>query len=166
MATSLIQAESKRKHVGIVEIYENSFRLKPILLETCRPFIYDQFELKEKQIVNSDDIEALIVERLEMALREAKKIIKEIDEKASAEVIEILSENSQMNEMKLGSGNYDYDNHNIYNPLPILPIVRLKIETSGHIISRTNVILSKFRGLIANPHDVLQFYKKTEKYIS
>lgn len=163
VATSLIAAEAKRKHVGIVEIYKNSFRLIPVVLETVRPFIYDQFELKEKNIKNSDDIERIIIERLEKSIKEASKLVKEIDENASNEVINIIKTDINSDKKVLLRTGYDYNNHDIYSPLPILPLIRLKIETSGHIVSRTNVILSKFRGLIANPHDVLQFYKKPER---
>ena len=171
VATSLISAEAKKKHVGMIEVYKTSFRLIPVVLETSRPFIYEIFELKEKNIKNSDDIENFIIEKIENALKEAALLVKEIDYNADESIISLLTENitcgnkstaNNQSNYILGSKQYDYDNFNPYNPLPILPLIRLKIETSGHIVSRTNVIISKFSGLIANLHDVLQFYKKSE----
>ena len=47
IATSLIQAESKIKHIGLYEITVDKFRILPIKLESVRPFIYNQFELKQ-----------------------------------------------------------------------------------------------------------------------
>lgn len=154
VATSLIGAESKMKHVGIVEVYQNSFRIIPVKLETCRPFIYDTFELREKNIKNSDDIENFIVDKLEEALRQAAEQVNEIIEKSSPDIKQLIGLPNDTN--------FSLLNHDIYQPLPILPLIRLKIETSGHIVSRTNIIVSRFGGLIANPHDVLQFYKRTE----
>ena len=47
IATSLIQAESKIKHIGLCEITGDKFRILPIKLESVRPFIYNQFKLKQ-----------------------------------------------------------------------------------------------------------------------
>lgn len=40
VVTSLILAESKPKHIGILEVFNKEFRIIPIKLETCRPFAY------------------------------------------------------------------------------------------------------------------------------
>lgn len=189
VATSMIAAESKMKHVGMLEVFETSFRIVPVKLETVRPFIYDSFELKDKHINNSDDIERVIIEKIENCLVEAKKLIDDIcNNSTNKNVRKLIFENNldkflEYNEDKNKNKkktrmlvekpsveeSFDYsrlninkDKEEIYKPLPILPLVRLKIETSGHIISRTNVIVSRFAGLLANPHDVLQFYKKPD----
>jgi double-strand break repair protein MRE11 len=42
VATSLIHAESKPKHIGLLEVKDDQFRISPVKLQTVRPFIYHQ----------------------------------------------------------------------------------------------------------------------------
>ena len=132
VATSLIQAEAKTKCIGLCEINRDRFRIIPIKLETVRPFIYNQFELRQfaDRITNTDDIERIIDEKINEALAEV--------------------ENGRTKENK------------IYNDL--IPIIRLKIEYTGYAMTRTNTILSKYSGKIANLNDVIQFWKKGEVF--
>lgn len=132
VATSLIQAEAKTKCIGLCEINRDRFRIIPIKLETVRPFIYNQFELRQfaDRITNTDDIERIIDEKINEALTEV--------------------ENGRTKENK------------IYNDL--IPIIRLKIEYTGYAMTRTNTILSKYSGKIANLNDVIQFWKKGEVF--
>ena len=48
----------------------------------------------------------------------------------------------------------------LYNDL--LPLIRLKIEYSGYTIIKMNSILNKFSNSVANPGDMVQFWKKSE----
>ena len=132
VATSLIQAEAKTKCIGLCEINKDRFRIIPIKLETVRPFIYNQFELRQfaDRITNTDDIERIIDEKINEALTEV--------------------ENGRTKENK------------IYNDL--IPIIRLEIEYTGYAMTRTNTILSKYSGRIANLNDVIQFWKKGEVF--
>ena len=72
IATSLIQAEAKMKHIGLCEITGDKFRILPIKLESVRPFIYNQFELKQfSNVINSqDDIEKILCDKIDEALNE------------------------------------------------------------------------------------------------
>ena len=72
IATSLIQAEAKMKHIGLCEITGDKFRILPIKLESVRPFIYNQFELKQfSNVINSqDDIEKILCDKIDEALEE------------------------------------------------------------------------------------------------
>jgi double-strand break repair protein MRE11 len=123
VVTSLIQAESKQKHIGLLEVFGDKFRVLPIRLQTVRPFIYQTFELKNHagRINTNEDIEKIIEERIEEMLREAKEQ---------------------------------------YPMSPLVPILRMKVEFSGYMMIRTNFIVSKYGGKIANLNDVIQFYKK------
>jgi len=47
VTTSLIDAEARKKQVGILEIYQEHFRLTPIDLQTVRPFYMDSVVLKD-----------------------------------------------------------------------------------------------------------------------
>ena len=130
VATSLIQAESNPKHIGLCEINQDKFRIIPIKLETQRPFIYDQFELKQfaDKIKEQEDIEHLIENKVQECLDKIEKGRKAIPK--------------------------------LYNDL--LPLIRLKIEYSGYTIIKMNSILNKFSNLVANPGDMVQFWKKSE----
>jgi len=72
IATSLIQAEAKMKHIGLCEITGDKFRIIPIKLESVRPFIYNQFELKQFSniIKNQEDIEKILCDKIDEALKE------------------------------------------------------------------------------------------------
>ena len=130
IATSLIQAESNPKHIGLLEINKDKFRIIPIKLETQRPFIYDQFELKQfaDKIKSQEDIEKIVEQK----------------------VVECLD--------KINEGRKCTPK--LYNDL--LPLIRLKIEYSGYTIIKMNSILNKFSNLVANPGDMVQFWKKSE----
>ncbi len=62
IVTSLIQAENKIKHIGLCEITGDKFRILLIKLESVRPFIYNQFKLKQysDKINNQYDIENIL----------------------------------------------------------------------------------------------------------
>ena len=130
IATSLIQAESNPKHIGLLEINKDKFRIIPIKLETQRPFIYDQFELKQfaDKIKSQEDIEKIIEQKV-------------------VDCLEKISEGRK-------------STPRLYNDL--LPLIRLKIEYSGYTIIKMNSILNKFSNLVANPGDMVQFWKKSE----
>ena len=132
VATSLIQAESNPKHIGLCEINQDKFRIIPIKLETQRPFIYEQFELKQyaDKIKNQEDIEHLIENKVQECLDKIEEGRKSIPK--------------------------------LYNDL--LPLIRLKIEYSGYTIIKMNSILNKFSNLVANPGDMVQFWKKSELF--
>ena len=130
IATSLIQAESNPKHIGLLEINKDKFRIIPIKLETQRPFIYEQFELRQyaDKIKSQEDIEKIIEQKVQ-------------------ESLEKISEGRK-------------STPRLYNDL--LPLIRLKIEYSGYTIIKMNSILNKFSNLVANPGDMVQFWKKSE----
>ncbi|KAH8391359.1 hypothetical protein KR200_004169 [Drosophila serrata] len=46
--TSLSEGEAKKKHVGLLEIYKNKFKLKELPLQTVRPFVYDSIVLPDR----------------------------------------------------------------------------------------------------------------------
>lgn len=45
VATSLADGESIEKHIGLLEIVENQFKINPIKLQTVRPFIFESIDL-------------------------------------------------------------------------------------------------------------------------
>ncbi len=127
VVTSLIQAESKQKHIGLLEINLDKFRIVPIKLDTVRPFVFSQMELKHyaDKIKKQEDVEKIIEEKLEEMLVDALNQVS-------------ISKNSDSNDYI----NEDIDSKSKRN----LPILRIKIEFSGYQITRTNFIVSKFAG--------------------
>jgi double-strand break repair protein MRE11 len=142
VVTSLIQAESKSKSIGLLEVHLDKFRIIPLKLETVRPFIYQQFELRNYayRLHVSEDVEKLIEEKIEEMLIEAS------NSRKNQNPSQMIEDNEQINQIQT------------------LPILRMKIEFSGYQMTRTNFIVSKFSGRIANPNDVIQFYKKGEPF--
>ncbi|KAH3759286.1 DNA repair exonuclease [Pelomyxa schiedti] len=49
VAVSLTEGEAKKKHVGLLHINGDKFRLEPIPLVNVRPFIYDTIKLSEQE---------------------------------------------------------------------------------------------------------------------
>lgn len=45
MATSLCEAESRQKQVGILHVKGTKFHVRPIPLKTVRPFVFDIVDL-------------------------------------------------------------------------------------------------------------------------
>ncbi|XP_076389357.1 double strand break repair nuclease mre11 isoform X2 [Megachile rotundata] len=50
IATSLSEGEAKPKHVGILSISKQKFKMKPLKLKTVRPFVFDNLILREQNI--------------------------------------------------------------------------------------------------------------------
>lgn len=55
VATSLSEGESKKKHVGLLEIHKEEFRLKPIALNTVRPFVMASIVLSDEPELEGAD---------------------------------------------------------------------------------------------------------------
>jgi double-strand break repair protein MRE11 len=122
VVTSLIQAESKPKCIGLLEVNLDRFRIVPLKLDTVRPFVYQQLELKSfaYRLNTQDDVEKFVEEKIEEMLIEASSCDKNEETEIQFNGLNSLRKN--------------------------LPIIRLKIEFTGYQITRTNFIISKFAG--------------------
>jgi len=78
VATSLSEGESKKKHIGLVEIYQDQFQLKAIELKTVRPFIMEEVVLKDSGI---DPGEAQLV--VEYLAEQVEKLIEKANKMSS-----------------------------------------------------------------------------------
>ncbi|XP_017487509.1 PREDICTED: double-strand break repair protein MRE11-like [Rhagoletis zephyria] len=47
VATSLAEGEALKKHVGLLEIHKTRFQMKPMPLQTVRPFVFDSVDLSQ-----------------------------------------------------------------------------------------------------------------------
>eukprot|EP01117_Protostelium_nocturnum_P020548 TRINITY_DN9299_c0_g1_i2.p1 TRINITY_DN9299_c0_g1~~TRINITY_DN9299_c0_g1_i2.p1 ORF type:complete len:711 (-),score=296.00 TRINITY_DN9299_c0_g1_i2:56-2188(-) len=59
VATALSDGESKKKHIGVLEIYGDKFRMKPIALETVRPFYLEEIVLSAEEGLSPNDLDAV-----------------------------------------------------------------------------------------------------------
>lgn len=54
IATSLCEGESKPKHVGLLKINKDQFKMKALKLKSVRPFIFDNIDLRDHDIKIGD----------------------------------------------------------------------------------------------------------------
>ena len=79
VATSLCDGEVKKKHVGILEIRNEQWRMRPIPLETVRPFIMEDCSLKEAEgydITNEEEVIEFLSAKVEKMIERAKNEFK------------------------------------------------------------------------------------------
>ncbi|KAF8635559.1 hypothetical protein AX15_000209 [Amanita polypyramis BW_CC] len=140
VATSLAEGEALEKHVALLEIQGKDFQLTPIPLRTTRPFVIGEVILTEAAETEGFNISDTM----------------EITKYLKIKVNELIS---QANEL------WDERNRKAVQrgeeELPrMLPIVRLKVDTTG--VSQTSNPVrfgQDFQGRIANPREVLVFHR-------
>ncbi|XP_011187962.1 double-strand break repair protein MRE11 [Zeugodacus cucurbitae] len=79
VATSLAEGEALKKYVGLLEIYKTRFQMKPLPLQTVRPFVFDSVDLAtmtEELKLDEGDVQnkviAMAKERVESMIIKAK----------------------------------------------------------------------------------------------
>lgn len=142
IVTSLIASESLQKHVILLEIKNNTFKITPIPLISPRIFIHDHMVLDKKITQVEQYLFGRINELIEIAnIQQIEK--NKLNLPQNMEVQEILK------------------NHSME-----LPIIRLRVEYECD----SQLINSKrfgfqFVGKTANPHDILMFSRRNRNNI-
>ncbi|KZT01347.1 DNA repair exonuclease [Laetiporus sulphureus 93-53] len=140
VATSLADGESIEKHVALLNIQGKEFELTPIPLRTVRPFVLDEVVLTEVAEEEGFDLgDRMAITKF------LKKRVNELIEKANALW-------DERNQRAVDEGE---------EALPrMLPIVRLKVDTTG-VSEMSNPVRfgQEFQGRLANPRDVLVFHR-------
>jgi len=133
------------RHVFILEIKDNKkFRLIPKLLSTVRPFIMDEVVLSEQPALKNagDDAEA-------------------ISQFLEKKVEELIKRAQELNSKNLKNSKLDGMDPKVRASLNRrLPLVRLRVEYTGHTTISAMRFGQKFVGKVANPDDILLFYKQ------
>ncbi|KAH8829233.1 Metallo-dependent phosphatase-like protein [Flagelloscypha sp. PMI_526] len=140
VATSLSEGEAIEKKVALLKIQGKEFELTPLPLRTVRPFVMDEVALSE--IAEEEEIDLSNQLEINRYLRER---ITQLVEKGNAQW-------EERNEKALADGE---------PALPkMLPLVRLKVETTG-VTEMSNPVRfgQEFQGKVANPRDILVFYR-------
>lgn len=133
--TSLAEGESLRKHVAVLEIYKNEFKMKPFPLKTVRPFVFESVniadvaeELKLDEGDVSNKVRAMAQERIEAMLARAKDLI---------------------------TG---------HSRQPTLPSIRLRIVFNNEEQMFNAIRMGQtFNDRVANPADIVTFKKNIKK---
>ena len=131
VATSLSEGESKTKHVGILSIRGRSFEMRKLKLQTVRPFIMDDVVLAQ-------------VRELDGKMLDGKAVETYLTHHVEDLLERIRDENKDT-----------YAGQN-----KMLPLIRLRVEYSGGFSTfNPGRFGLKFVDRIANPRDVLSFYR-------
>ncbi|XP_039955004.1 double-strand break repair protein MRE11 [Bactrocera tryoni] len=80
VATSLAEGEALKKYVGLLEIHKTRFQMKPLPLQTVRPFVFDSVDLSqmtEELKLDEGDVQnkvmAMAKERVQNMITKAKE---------------------------------------------------------------------------------------------
>jgi len=152
VATSLTPGESVRKHVGILEIRGEEFRITPLPLVEVRPFAMGEVVLSDVQELSIDDpnidgaIGDVLEEKVRDLIEEAREKNRELREKAAS-----TAEDEDLIEVK---------RYTLQKPNEVL--VRLKVDHSGFSTLNNQRFGAKFVGEVANPSDILLFHRRRQ----
>lgn len=140
VATSLISGEAVRKHVGLLDIKNNRFRLKPIPLTQVRSFAMSEISLRElKDHLDPEDpkIDAQVTKVLEdevkMVIREARQKTKDLLK--DAKVMGNITDDGRLK--------YKLENRDAV-------LVRVKVDHSGFTTLNNQRFGAKFVGHVVS----------------
>jgi len=157
VATSLTDGESARKHVGILDIRGNQFRLQSLPLLQIRSFSMGEIVLQNEQLdVDDPKVDEKLFDLLEKHVTELTMDAREKTKKLQAELKDArklqLEQMFQSNNPKL--------KYEIQKPDQVL--VRLRVDHSGFSTLNNQRFGSRFVGEIANPSDILLFHRRRQ----
>ncbi|KAJ3764423.1 DNA repair exonuclease [Lentinula raphanica] len=140
VATSLADGEAIPKHVALLTIHDKEFQIEPLPLRTVRPFVIEEVVLSEVAEEEGFDLSDQI-EISKFLKAKVNALIEKAEDEWQERNAEIVKEGGE--ELK-----------------PMLPLVRLKVETTG-VSEMSNPIRfgQEFQGRIANPRDMLVFHR-------
>jgi len=177
VATSLVQGEAVRKHIGLLDIRGCQFRLKPIPLSMVRAFATGEVSLGRGNAMNAEDeldpddpkVEENMMEYLSAhvsrLIDDAREQGKNLREDALVEANKALQrkrhrrnhneDDEEMGEMGLGKPMFT-----IQKPDQVL--VRLKVEHTGFSTLNNQRFGARFVSEVANPSDLLLFHRRRQ----
>lgn len=137
VATSLAHGEAIPKKVGILEIQKGQFNIEPVLLKTVRPFKIGELCLEDEA---DDD-----ANHLDLQKRDTITVFLKAQ-------IELLINEAEREWQQA---------HPDSNEQMMLPLIRLRVDTTGaKDLTNGPRIGAEFKERIANPKDVIQYYKR------
>ncbi|KAF9584172.1 Double-strand break repair protein mre11a [Lunasporangiospora selenospora] len=163
VATSLSEGESKEKHVAILKICNQKFNLQKIRLQSVRPFIMGDCVLADENLdpTNQQKVAQFISRKVKELIQKAKDnwIAKNSRTSRKRRMYQggLDSDEDEPSEVQGADGDEDKE----HEPQVPKPLVRLRVEYSGGFeIFNPQRFGHEFIDVIANPRDVVQFYRK------
>ncbi|GMF25042.1 unnamed protein product [Phytophthora fragariaefolia] len=162
VATSLVEGEAKAKHVAVLEINGQSFRMNNHELHTVRPFKMGEVILAEIEELEPNDPD----------------VADRIREYLEGRVIELLHEAELELEEKRRERAREREHRQQESPFPLpeprngeeeekdLVLIRLRVEHTGFPVLVNQRFGAKFVGKVANPNDILLFYRRKKDRIN
>ncbi|KAF9045420.1 Metallo-dependent phosphatase-like protein [Panaeolus papilionaceus] len=151
VATSLADGEAIEKHIALVQIQGKKFHMTPLPLRTVRPFVIESICLQDEADSSDLDITSQIA-ITQFLKRKANALI----DQANAQWDDRMS--ALEDEVANASDNTDAEEMLNRMPERMLPLVRMKVDTTG-VSEMSNPIRfgQEFAGRVANPRDMLVF---------
>ncbi|CCF75462.2 double-strand break repair protein MRE11 [Babesia microti strain RI] len=157
--TSLIQSETLPKHVALLEVKLDSYKIYPIRLETVRPMIYRDIALKDYDVLPQEksiwDFLTIMIQNL---LSE-----REVNDDKNVSTDNILTLSTLLSNLKETNNENEFDR--IIEKVHSMPLVRVKIDYTGFPTINPKSFGSQFIGKIANPFEIIRFYKRKTQSI-
>ncbi|KAH7468921.1 Double-strand break repair protein MRE11 [Phytophthora ramorum] len=161
VATSLVEGEAKPKHVAVLEINGQNFRTTNCELHTVRLFKMGEIILGEIEELEPNDPD--VAER--------------IGEYLEGRVIELLHEAELEQEERQRERAREREQRQQESPFPLpevgdseeekeLVLIRLRVEHTGFPVLVNQRFGAKFVGKVANPNDILLFYRRKKDRIN
>ncbi|CAH0482955.1 unnamed protein product [Peronospora belbahrii] len=155
VATSLVEGEAKPKHVAVLEINGQSFRMSNRELHTVRLFKMGEVVLNEVEELEPNDPD----------------VAEHIGEYLEGRVIELLHEAELEQQERFEKRSRERELRQQESPFPLaeitnkedgkeLVLIRLRVEHTGFPVIVNQRFGAKFVGKVANPNDILLFYRR------
>ncbi|KAK1929187.1 Double-strand break repair protein MRE11 [Phytophthora citrophthora] len=161
VATSLVEGEAKQKHVAVLEINGQSFRMSNHELHTVRPFKMGEVILNEIEELDPNDpdvadhIREYLEGRVKELLREAE-LEQEERWRERAKEREKQQQESPFPLPEIANGGEEEKE---------LVLIRLRVEHTGFPVLVNQRFGANFVGKVANPNDILLFYRRKKDRI-
>jgi len=161
VATSLVEGESVRKKVAVLDVREGQFRLTPIPLTQVRSFVVSSVKLAEEPRLDPDDpkveskVSKVLEDKVRVLIHDAREKRQDLlrDAKEGGNGLARFCQSNNAGDMPL--------KHTLHKEDEVL--VRLKVDHTGFAAVNNQRFGAKFVGEVANPTDILLFHrKKTE----
>jgi double-strand break repair protein MRE11 len=149
VATSLTAGEAERKHIGILDVRGQQFRLLPIPLTQVRSFMLGDLSLTQQRRLDPEDpkveqkVSKILEEKVRVLIHDAREKTQELLE-AAKKAGNVLAG------MLLDDEDDDFPLKNRVDK-PDEVLVRLKVEHSGFSTLNNQRFGAKFIGEVANP---------------
>ncbi|KAI9919221.1 hypothetical protein PsorP6_012140 [Peronosclerospora sorghi] len=161
VATSLVEGEAKTKHVALLEVNGQSFRMFNRELHTVRHFKMGEVVLSEIEELEPNDPD--VAERIDAYLE--------------SRVVELLGEAELEQQERVRERAKEYEKRHQRSPFPVpkianeekekeLVLVRLRVEHTGFPVLINQRFGAKFVGKVANPNDILLFHRRKKERIN